>query len=62
MAQLRNLEKFELNAIDSCKDPEFKEKLKVWVQKHREPLDEYGLKKLKDKIYKHAKKTGQLTP
>lgn len=60
MAQLRTLEKFELNAIEVCKDPEFKEKLKTWVQKHKEPLDDYGLKKLKDKIEKHARKSGQV--
>jgi hypothetical protein len=57
MAQLRNLEKFEKNALEICKDPEFKEKLSIWVQKHKEPLDLYDLKKLKDKIYKHARKT-----
>lgn len=56
MAQLRNLEKFEINALDMCKDPEFREKLKVWVQKKKEPLDAYGLKKLKDKIEKHHRK------
>lgn len=58
MAQLRDLEKFEKYALDVCKDPEYREKLKIWVQKHKEPLDDYGLKKLKDKIYKHARKTG----
>lgn len=59
MAQIRNLEKFEQYAIDVCKDPEYKEKLRLWVQKHKEPLDEYGLKKLKDKIYKHNRKSGE---
>lgn len=56
MAQLRNLEKFEKNALDVCKDPDFREKLAVWVQKQKAPLDDYGLKKLKDKIDKHARK------
>ena len=56
LAQLRNLEKFEMNALDICKDEKFKEKLKVWVQKKKEPLDNYGLKKLKDKIEKHQRK------
>ncbi len=56
MAQLRTLEKFEKNALDVCKDPDFREKLAVWVQKHKEPLDVYGLKKLKDKIDQHARK------
>ena len=55
MAQLRSLEKFEMNAIDVCKDEDFKEKLKMWVQKKKEPLDVYGLKKLKDKIEKHQR-------
>lgn len=58
MAQLRDLEKFEKHALDVCKDDAYREKLKVWVQKHKEPLDEYGLKKLKDKIYKFNRKTG----
>lgn len=58
MAQLRDLEKFEKHALDVCKDDDYREKLKVWVQKHKEPLDEYGLKKLKDKIYKYNRKTG----
>ena len=58
MAQLRDLEKFEKNALDVCKDPEYREKLKIWVQKHKEPLDDFGLKKLKDKIYTHQRKTG----
>lgn len=56
MAQIRNLEKFEKNALEVCKDPEFREKLASWVQKKKEPLDEYGLKKLKDKIDRHARK------
>lgn len=59
MAQQRSLEKFEKNALDICKDPEYREKLSVWVQKHKEPLDDYGLKKLKDKIDKHARKTAK---
>lgn len=59
MASLRNLEKFELNALEVCKDPEYKEKLKVWVQKKKAPMDEYDLKKLKDKIDKHARKTAK---
>lgn len=58
MVQLRELEKFEKHALDVCKDPEYREKLAKWVQKHKEPLDDYGLKKLKDKIYSHARKTG----
>ncbi|MDA8143675.1 MAG: hypothetical protein M0T81_06795 [Thermoplasmatales archaeon] len=56
MAKLRTLEKFEINAINVCQDLEFREKLKVWVQKKKEPLDLYGLKKLKDKINKHERK------
>ncbi len=61
MAQLRSLEKFEINAIDMCKDEQFKEKLKIWVQKKKEPLDVYGLKKLKDKIQKHQRKMEKLS-
>lgn len=61
MAQLRSLEKFEKNALDICKDPDFREKLAIWVQKHKEPLDEYGLKKLKDRIDKHARKMAKST-
>lgn len=61
MANLRNLEKFELNALDACKDPDYKEKLKLWVQKKKEPMNDYDLKKLKDKIYKHARKNPQTT-
>ena len=48
-----------MNAIDVCKDAEYREKLKLWVQKHKEPLDEYGLKKLKDKIDKQARKAAK---
>ncbi|MEM0158460.1 MAG: hypothetical protein QXV22_03050 [Thermoplasmataceae archaeon] len=59
MAQLRNLEKFEINALDMCKDSEYREKLKAWVQKKKEPLDAYGLKKLKDKIEKHQRKVNK---
>ena len=56
MAKLRTLEKFEINAISACQDLEFREKLKVWAQKKKEPLDLYGLKKLKDKINRHDRK------
>jgi hypothetical protein len=60
MAQMRDLEKFELNALDMCLDSEYREKLKQWVQKKKEPLDAYGLKKLKDKIQKHQRKVSKL--
>ena len=43
MAKLRTLEKFEINAISVCQDLEFREKLKVWAQKKKEPLDLYGV-------------------
>ncbi|MCL4438570.1 MAG: hypothetical protein M1616_04335 [Candidatus Thermoplasmatota archaeon] len=56
MAKLRELEKFENNALDLCKDEQYREKLKKWVQKKKEPLDAFGLKKLKDKIDTHARK------
>lgn len=57
MANQRELQKFELNALDICKDEEYREKLKKWVQKQKEPLDLYKLKKLKDKIASHERKT-----
>lgn len=50
MAKLRELEKYEVRALDICEDPEYRKKLTVWVQKRKEPLDDFGLKKLKDKI------------
>jgi len=50
VAKLRELEKYEIRALDICPDPEYREKLKLWVQKRKDPLDDYGLKKLKDKI------------
>lgn len=56
LAKLRELEKFENNALDLCKDEQYREKLKKWVQKKKEPLDSFGLKKLKDKIDTHARK------
>ncbi len=56
MAKLRELEKFENNALDLCKDEQYREKLKKWVQKKKEPLDAFDLKKLKDKIDIHARK------
>jgi hypothetical protein len=59
MARLRELQKFELNALDVCKDDQFREKLKKWVQKQKEPLDLYGLKKLKDKISAHERKVSK---
>ena len=56
LAKLRELEKFENNALDLCKDEQYREKLKKWVQKKKEPLDAFDLKKLKDKIDTHARK------
>ena len=56
LAKLRELEKFENNALDLCKDEQYREKLKKWVQKKKEPLDAFGLKKLKDNIDTHARK------
>lgn len=56
MTKLRELEKFENNALDLCKDEQYREKLKKWVQKKKEPLDAFDLKKLKDKIDTHARK------
>jgi len=52
----RELEKFEQNAIDTCTDEEYKAKLAKWVLKHKKPLDNYDLKKLKDKVYKYNRK------
>lgn len=57
MAKLRELEKYEVRAIDLCEDPEYRKKLAAWVQKKKEPLDDFGLKKLKDKIYAHDRKS-----
>lgn len=56
MAKFRELEKYELRALDICEDPEYREKLRVWVQKKKEPLNDFDLKKLKDKIYAHSRK------
>ncbi len=50
MAKLRELEKYEKRAIEICPDPDYRQKLTLWVQKKKEPLDDFGLKKLKDKI------------
>lgn len=50
VARMRELEKYEVRALEICTDPEYREKLRLWVQKKKEPLDDYGLKKLKDKI------------
>jgi acyl-CoA hydrolase len=55
LAHLRDLEKYEENALAQCIDPEYREKLRIWVQKKKGPLDDYDLKKLKDKIEKHAR-------
>lgn len=56
MARLRELEKYEVRALEICPDPEYREKLRLWVQKKKEPLDDFGLKKLKDKIDAFMKK------
>ena len=56
MAELRNLEKFEENAIAMCKDQGHREKLTFKTRKRKSPLDVYDLKKLKDKIEKINKK------
>lgn len=56
VAKLRELEKYEIRALEICPDPEYREKLRAWVQKRKEPLDDYGLKKLKDKIDAHNRK------
>lgn len=62
MAKIRELEKYEIRALEACPDPEFREKLRFWVQKKKEPLDDYGLKKLKDKIDAHVRKhSGRLS-
>jgi acyl-CoA hydrolase len=55
MAHLRDLEKYEENALAQCTDPVYREKLRKWVQKKNAPIDDYDLKKLKDKIEKHAR-------
>ena len=52
----RELEKYEQNAIDTCPDEEYRLKLKKWVMKHKAPLDNYDLKKLKDKVEKFNRK------
>ena len=56
MAELRNLEKFEENAIAMCKDQVQREKLTLKTRKRKSPLDAYDLKKLKDKIEKINRK------
>jgi hypothetical protein len=56
MAELRNLEKFEENAIAMCKDQGQREKLTLKTRKKKAPLDVYDLKKLKDKIERINKK------
>jgi hypothetical protein len=56
MAELRNLEKFEENAIAMCKDQTQREKLTLKTRKKKSPLDVYDLKKLKDKIEKMNRK------
>ena len=55
MSHLRDLEKYEENALAQCIDPIYREKLRKWVQKKNAPIDDYDLKKLKDKIEKHAR-------
>lgn len=57
MAKLRELEKYEVRALEICEDPEFRKKLTVWVQKRKEPLNDFDLKKLKDKIYAHSRRS-----
>ncbi len=56
---MRDLEKFEINALELCKDEKFKEKMKTRLQKRSSPLDPYGLKKLENKIEKINKKINQ---
>ncbi|MHB8361374.1 MAG: hypothetical protein ACYDDC_06180 [Thermoplasmataceae archaeon] len=53
---MRELEKFEENAISVCKDEEQRAKITLKVRKKKEPLTVYDLKKLKDKIEKINKK------
>ena len=50
MAELRNLEKFEENAIAMCKDQGQREKLTLKTRKRKSPLDVYDLKKLKEQF------------
>ena len=59
MAELRQLEKFEENALLVCKDEEQREKLSLKVRKKKSALDLYDLKKLKDKIAKINRKIQQ---
>ncbi|MHB8371906.1 MAG: hypothetical protein ACYDAO_02270 [Thermoplasmataceae archaeon] len=56
MVEMRELEKFEENAISVCKDEEQRAKITLKVRKKKEPLTVYDLKKLKDKIEKINKK------
>ncbi len=56
---MRELEKFEINALELCKDEKFKEKMKIKLQKRGTPLDPYELKKLENKIEKINKKINQ---
>ncbi|MHB1492448.1 MAG: hypothetical protein ACYCSG_04415 [Thermoplasmataceae archaeon] len=56
MSELRNLEKFEENAISMCKDETQREKMTLKTRKRKSPLDVYDLKKLKDKIEKINRK------
>ncbi len=57
MSELRNLEKFEENAISMCKDEAQREKMTLKTRKRKSPLDVYDLKKLKDKIEKINRKS-----
>ncbi|MGP6206455.1 hypothetical protein ACNF42_00245 [Cuniculiplasma sp. SKW3] len=56
---MRELEKFEINALELCKDEAFKEKMKIKLQKKSKPIDPYELKKLENKIEKINKKYNQ---
>lgn len=53
---MRELEKFEENALALCKDEQLREKLRKKLQKRSSPVDPFELKKIEEKIEKANKK------
>ncbi|MHB1440300.1 MAG: hypothetical protein ACYCWK_06185 [Cuniculiplasma sp.] len=53
---MRELEKFEVNVLELCKDKKLKEKLRNKMMKSKEPIDAFQLKKIESKIEKTNKK------
>jgi hypothetical protein len=53
---LRELEKFETNVLELCKDEKLKQKLKKHMEGMSKPIDAFQLKKIESKIEKANKK------